>query len=296
MMEPHEINDFIKSFALAHEIMPNGRVFSIEAGQAIFNILSPYPLEIVKKAINHHIATAQFAPQPSDIVALLNTGNKHLSPAEAWAIVPKSEFESGVITDEMLRAWCIVSDLYEAKKHYAAEKAFLSAYARIVTESELLKKPIAWKLTKGSNLAHLQDTIEQAVRLGRLSSEYANNELKTLPALDRENVIKRLGNDGFIAENSVIEHLKVGCNKMPVTEKNKKNAARARELIAMQEAQINAEKEESKNKIKSLESKQQSIINSALNYLAENASPKELKRILKDSMTSDFIPNGLVAD
>lgn len=172
---------FVELWTAANQLMAGGKALSNTAMGMVFNALRNYPLQIIEQAINKHIQTAQFAPTPADIINLLKTGNKHLSPAEAWAIVPKTVFESGVITNEILRAWCIASELYEKKQVFAAEKAFLAAYARIVSESELVGKPVEWTLTKGSNHDMLKTVVEDAVRLGRLKPDYANRVLESLP-------------------------------------------------------------------------------------------------------------------
>jgi hypothetical protein len=180
-MTKQDYLQFSEMWQGVHNVMSFGKVFDNNSMMFIFELLEDYPFEVVKQAVKLYAKQNSQSPQASDIINLLKMGNKHLSPAEAWAIFPKNDFESGVITDEMLRAWCIASDLYESKQFYAAEKAFLSSYTRIVSESELVGKPIEWKLSRGSNHDMLKTTVEQAVRLGRLKPDYANGVLESLP-------------------------------------------------------------------------------------------------------------------
>lgn len=183
-MTPNDFDVFYAAWVDICEMSAGNKTPSDRVVSRSFDMLIEYPIKKVLSAITVHGKQQRFSPTVPDIIEIINnaTGNKHLSPAEAWAIFPKNDFESGVITDEMLRAWCIASDLYESKQFYAAEKAFLSSYTRIVSESELMGKPIEWKLSRGSNHDMLKTTVEQAVRLGRLKPDYANGVLESLPA------------------------------------------------------------------------------------------------------------------
>lgn len=182
-MQDFEIKEFSQAWVLAHEIMPNGRVFSREAMLAIFGILSPYPLEIIKQAINSHIATAQFAPQPSDIVKIITTGTGGNRPSadEAWNDLPKNEEMPCVWTDEMAQAWGLVASNYYGGDKIGARMGFKACYERLCEEAKLFGKPVKWSFSHGSEKSYYAPVIEKAVAQGRLSEQTANEILEFLP-------------------------------------------------------------------------------------------------------------------
>lgn len=183
IMHDNEYQKFAELWATANEVSANGKVLSNGAMYMIFTALKKYPLGFIEQALHQHIANNQFAPTVAGITEIINqaTGSEHLSPAEAWAIFPKSESESGMVTTEMLKAWGISSDLYEIGKHYQAEQAFLSAYKREVAESKLAGRLPKRQLTKGTNETQLKSVVEEALTKGWLSRDYANSVLNTLP-------------------------------------------------------------------------------------------------------------------
>jgi hypothetical protein len=176
-----DFNEFVEIWNTAQEMMSFGKQLSNAAMKMSFKLLSGYPFEHVAAAIYKHIETSDRAPQPSDIIKLLNAGNEHLSADEAWLIVPKSERDSAVWTDEMAEAWKECSDLYYSGDIFNATRGFKSAYQRICDRNKLTNRPIAWRLTRGTDNALLKTVVEDALRLGRLKPDYANRVLESLP-------------------------------------------------------------------------------------------------------------------
>ena len=269
--------EFVEAWNVAQEMMAGGKQLSNPAMKMAFRMLAPYPIEIVTAAIYKHIESAKFAPQVSDIKEQLELHNKRISPAEAWAMMPKSEIESGVINDEMLQAWCLVSDLYESKQVFAAEKGFLAAYGRLCAESIAMGKSQKWTLSRGSNQAHLESTVKHAIKLGRLSNDYGMSVLNLLPKPATSGIVGLLSGkiDGEIG---------------------KRNAKEARKLIAILDAEIEKDKIESDARQKAFEKRRDSVIRTALDKLAESLSPSELKKVLDANLSSFEIPTGWVAE
>jgi hypothetical protein len=185
--------------------------------------------------------------------------------------MPKNDMESGVITDEMLAAWCLVSELYENKQYFAAEKGFLAAYARLCAEAIAMGVPQKWTFSRGSNQSHLENTVKHAMHLGRLSQEYGESVLNLLPKPATSGIVGLLTGkiDGEIG---------------------KKNAARARELISFLDAEMEKDKIAADEKLKSMQNKRNSVIDAAFSKLAESLSPKELKAVLDAHLSSFEIP------
>lgn len=286
---------FAEMWQATHSNMNFGKVYDQNGMQFVFGILEDYPIQAIQQAVKIYARQNSNAPQPNQIIDLLNTGNKPLSAAEMWAICPKSEAESAVLTIEAMTAWATVSDLYDAGRHYAAEKAFADIYNRLCSESLLKGTPTVWSLSRGSNLSHLESTVNEAARLNRLPKSIVDSVLKSLPAFDRENNIKRLGDSGALSSNAVIELLERGRNP----QQSEKNKASMKAAFAKMKADIaeseRIENEAAENERKSRENRRETVLSAALERLAQDLSPKELKRELEANMQSFKIPNGLVA-
>lgn len=180
-MNANDFSEFVDAWNVAQEVMPFGKTLSNAAMKVTFKLLSGYPFEHVAAAIYKHIETSDRAPQPSDIIKLLNMGDEHLDADSAWLIVPKSEEDSAVWTDEMATAWGSCSKLYYSGDIFNATRGFKSEYKRICEISKLTNKPVNWTLTKGTNHELLKTCVEEALRLGRLKPDYANRVLDSLP-------------------------------------------------------------------------------------------------------------------
>jgi len=273
-MQREEFNEFIETWAVAHEIMAGGRQFSNMAMKAMFNLLAPYPLEIIKQAVNKHMAIAQFAPQVSDIIKLLNVGNTRPSADEMWAEIPKDNDSCAVVSEESMAAWCLVSDLYKTDR-IGARMGFKAAYERITQENVVQNKPIKWFFSHGTDKHLYQTVTDRAVSQGRLSPQSAQNIMLSAPKPATSGIVGLLTGkiDGDIG---------------------KKNAARARELISFLDAEMEKDKKAADEKLKSMQDKRNFVIDAAFNKLAESLSPKELKAVLDAHLSSFEIPTGLV--
>jgi hypothetical protein len=153
-----------------------------------WNALCAYEFDDVKNAFSAHIKRGEFAPRPASIIAILDTlhPDGRLSADEAWAMIPRDEASSVVMTDEMAEAFGIAKPLLDARDQIAARMAFKSAYERIVEAHRVAGIAPKWFPSLGHDKAGRDMVISEAVRMGRLGVEHAkllavNNE--TLLAL-----------------------------------------------------------------------------------------------------------------
>ena len=133
----------------------------------------------------------------ADIISRIDDGRPGAN--EAWAMMPKSESETVVWTDEM----CAASSFASALLHdqVAARMAFIETYNREVTKARAKRKPVRWWPTLGHDSAGREPVIRQAVELRRLTAEQA---LTALPHGTFEEVkpTPRIGGDWHIAKMS----------------------------------------------------------------------------------------------
>jgi len=89
-----------------------------------------------------HLETSQFLPRISDIVAGLNP---HPAPEEAWNLAPKSEYEGGWVTNEIVQGLGACQDSLARGDTVGARMAFLERYKAAIAGKT--SKP-AWFLTR----------------------------------------------------------------------------------------------------------------------------------------------------
>lgn len=96
---------------------------------------------------------------------------------EAWAMVPRSEAESVVWTDEMAAAMASAQPLLEAGDAVAARMAFIEHYQREVAAARHAKRPVRWFASLGHDRLGRECVLREAVEKNRLGFEHAKRLL-----------------------------------------------------------------------------------------------------------------------
>ena len=90
------------------------------------------------------------------------------SADQAWAKMPKDEYESAVLTDEMAKAWSVASEQYENGDKTRAQIAFKREYQRLVDDARLNGDKINWFPSLGYSESGRDDVLIEA---------YKNNQI-----------------------------------------------------------------------------------------------------------------------
>lgn len=131
-------------------------------------------------------------PTVADILARIDDGRP--GAEEAWALIPKSEYDSVVWSDEIAEAYGVCRSLIDDDT-VAARMAFKEAYTRIVAENRSKGKAPVWTPSLGFEKSGRQAAIQTALEKGRLTQAEAqsllpdqsfNQVLKQLPAFIKE--------------------------------------------------------------------------------------------------------------
>jgi hypothetical protein len=152
-----------------------------------FSALADFELRDIERALTAHIRdpqTGQFPPKPSDVIGRLtpraeNDGRPGVE--EAWALIPKAERESAVITDEMATAFGAAQELIDAGDLIAARMAFKEVYQHEMVTSRAAGRPVHWFASLGHDVAARETALRKAVDLGRLTRQRA---VALLPSFD----------------------------------------------------------------------------------------------------------------
>jgi hypothetical protein len=140
-----------------------------------WNLLLGYPITDVAHAFEEHLRTNKFAPTPADIVSIIGKlrPDGRLGADEAWAMIPRDEYKSVVMTDEMAEALRFAQPLLDEGDQVAARMAFKEAYTTIVDEHKRANTKPRWFPSLGQDKEGRESVLAEAVRLGRLSAEQA---------------------------------------------------------------------------------------------------------------------------
>lgn len=147
-----------------------------------WNALMPYSIEIVREALNRHITdkdNGRFAPRPAHILAWIDLLQPDGRPSadEAWALYPRSEADSAVINNEIAEAMATVHYLLDEGDKIGARMSFKDAYTRIVEQNKIQGIKPRWFASLGHNVEGREIALNEAVRVNRISQDYANSLL-----------------------------------------------------------------------------------------------------------------------
>lgn len=178
-MNPQDYKSFTDAWANAHEVMPGGKQLSQGAMQMVIDALKHYPLSHLMAAISKHVQIGKFAPMPKDIIDLLEFRNKRMTADEAWAMMPRDESETVVMTEEMAAAYDVAFDQIIAGDLIAGRMSYKAAYDRLCLEAVIKNKPVVWKVSLGHDKKKIEPALLDAVEAGRLSKEKVKDYLPT---------------------------------------------------------------------------------------------------------------------
>lgn len=114
-----------------------------------------------------------FFPLPAKLVELAAAVDGRPGVEEAWALLPKSESDSVVWSQEMRGAYGACRDLLE-EDPIAARMAFKEVYTRLLAEARARNEPAKWEPSLGHDPAGREVVLREAVARGRLTQEHIN--------------------------------------------------------------------------------------------------------------------------
>lgn len=169
--------ELIQAVAVTAELC--GRVFSEGAARMFVADLSAYPEPAVLKALTRCRREVKGMLTIQDVVSRIDDGR--LGVEEAWAMMPFSESQSVVWTEEMAEAFGIALPLLCEGEKVAARMAFKEAYLRLNGEARDAGKPVVWTPSLGHDKSGREPVLSEAISKGRLTYEHAQAIGYTLP-------------------------------------------------------------------------------------------------------------------
>jgi len=99
-------------------------------------------MQTFRAAMDRNLETSEFLPK---ISSLLEAVNPHPAPEEAWNMLPKSEYEGGWVTNEMMQGWGACSNSLERGDMIGARVAFIERYKQAIAGKT---EPPVWWVTR----------------------------------------------------------------------------------------------------------------------------------------------------
>lgn len=141
--------------------------------------LGHFPDGVILKAAHSHVMTSRFKPQLADIVAacMAQLDGSWMGADEAWALMPKSEGESAMLTNEIAEAMAAATPLLEAGDRNAARMAFRASYERLVGKAKIEGRSPKFFPSFGADATGRVTMLASAVQKGQLTLDAATAAL-----------------------------------------------------------------------------------------------------------------------
>lgn len=129
--------------------------------------LKDYEFDMVKNAFSAHVENSEFMPKVSDIRKSMPDTSGWLSPEEAWGALPKTEYDGGYITQQIMSA--APFDALDRGDLIGGRMAFLETYKKLVTNAKAAGESPAYFYSAPSMGSYeaKQDNKEQSLLLAK---------------------------------------------------------------------------------------------------------------------------------
>jgi hypothetical protein len=163
------------------------KVISASAKALFFQDLRGYPLQHIKGALAAHRVDpvrGKFTPKPADIVFQIeaHTPVQWLGADEVWALMPKSEDDSGILNQVTAQALAVAIPLLAEGDDSGARMAFRAAYNRLVERAKQGRQSPIHFLSPGKDRGAIEAVRAQGIEQGLLAApESAKSALLEAP-------------------------------------------------------------------------------------------------------------------
>jgi len=162
-------NDMVKALAVTTELTNTD--LSQGAREIMASELEQFDSDAVIYALNRCRRELKGRMSLSDILERMP--GQWPGVEEAWGRIPKSENESGMVFEEMGRAWSVAQPLYDDGDHVAARMAFKDAYEREVSAAKCEGRLPNWFFSPGWDAQEREAAITRARTEGLIGQDKA---------------------------------------------------------------------------------------------------------------------------
>lgn len=178
------MDKLIEALVVTAEVI--GTELSRSAAIVMLSDLKAYPEPQVLDALTRCRRECRGRLTLADIIGRIDDGRPGAD--EAWAMWPRDEQTTAVITTETMEAMQHAQRLLDEDR-VAARMAFKDAYTKLVQRNRDARVPVEWQVSLGYDAASRADALIQAAKLGRIPVEHA---LSLCPNEARERAVEAL--------------------------------------------------------------------------------------------------------
>ena len=155
------------SEAVAVTLELTGTTLSEVAARMMADDLARYPEQQVMGALTRCRRELKGRLTIADVITRLDDGRPGVE--EAWAMLPKTESDTAVWTEEMAKASAVTHDLIDRGDDVGARMAFKESYQRLCQSARDRGIPVSWSVTLGWDQQGRESVIRAAVEKGLLT-------------------------------------------------------------------------------------------------------------------------------
>lgn len=144
--------------------------------------LAEYPQGVVLNALQRCRKEMPRFPTLADIISRIDDGRPGIE--EAWAMIPKTEDETVVWTEEMRDAYSVTRSMMSDP--IAARMTFREKYGKLLAEARSSAKPTKWEACLGTDPQQRAGALAEAVRLNRIDRSHARALIPDLAGTQKQ--------------------------------------------------------------------------------------------------------------
>lgn len=160
----------IMKIAVTYELV-GGREPSNAVKAELIKTLEKYEPIQVSNALDRCKTEIKGHLSLSDIITRIDDGRPE--PSTAWEMMPKSEDETCVMTDEMSMCLGCCTQLIDSGDHIAARMAFVEEYKKQLSIARAAGYPVRWRISLGNDKNGRVGPISNAYSKRLISAESA---------------------------------------------------------------------------------------------------------------------------
>lgn len=165
-MNEHKDDELLTALGVTAEVC--GTQLAEGAALVMQRTLSEYPHEAVLAALDRCRRELTGRLSLAAILERIETG--HPGTEEAWAMFPKTEEESAIVTGQMMAAASVAMPLYDEGDVVGARMAWKEIYPSLVAKAD---GPPEWVPTLGTNKSARVACLTEGVRRGQIPAGQA---------------------------------------------------------------------------------------------------------------------------
>lgn len=175
----------LEAIAVTAEL--TGTQLSEGAARVMAADLAQYPEVQVLKALEKCRKELKGRLTIADVITRLDDGRP--GAEEAWAMIPRSEADTVVWTEEMAEALGVAQPLLDEGDPIGARMAFKESYSKLVQKARDARRPVKWTASLGHDARSREQVLLQAAEMGRLPAAHVAG---LLPYLDAAQIMSKM--------------------------------------------------------------------------------------------------------